>query len=185
MRACYLGWSTYMLIWLWPVPHPRRRRRASGLRRAGGRTWPRACLPCASRAAWTTARRGWARTTGCRGSPTAGRFLAPAGKYFPGLAREVEDDQLPDAAEEELRASGGEWAKVIGDTPLGADRLTRTFSDEAIAEAARRVHAAGGRIAVHCSVPEVIQDAIDAGFDSLEHASLLQADQLAIAALAQ
>ena len=113
---------------------------------------------------------------------TAGRFLAPAGKYFPGLAREVEDDQLPDAAEEELRASGGAWAKVIGDTPLGADRLTRTYSDEALAEAARRVHAAGGRIAIHCALPEVIQGAIDAGFDSLEHASLLQADQLAGAA---
>ena len=115
---------------------------------------------------------------------TAGRFLAPPGKYFPGLAREIEDDQLPDAAEEELRAGGGEWAKIIGDTPLGAARLTRTFSDEALTEAARRVHVAGGRIAIHCVLPEVIQSAIDAGFDSLEHASLLQADQLAGAAAA-
>jgi imidazolonepropionase-like amidohydrolase len=113
---------------------------------------------------------------------TAGRFLAPAGRYFPGLAREVADDQLPDAAVEELSAGGGAWAKVIGDTPLGADRLTRTFSDDALAEAAGRVHAAGGRIAIHCSIPEVIQSAIDAGFDSLEHASFLQSDQLAAAA---
>jgi imidazolonepropionase-like amidohydrolase len=113
---------------------------------------------------------------------TAGRFLAPAGRYFPGLAREVADDHLPDAAVEELAAGGGAWAKVIGDTPLGADRLTRTFSDDALAEAAGRVHAAGGRIAIHCSIPEVIQAAIDAGFDSLEHASFLQPDQLAAAA---
>jgi hypothetical protein len=36
---------------------------------------------------------------------TAGRFLAPPGKYFPGLAREVDDEWLPDAAEAELRAA--------------------------------------------------------------------------------
>jgi len=41
---------------------------------------------------------------------TGGRFLAPPDRYFPGLAREVTDDQLPDAAEEEFRLSGA-WAK--------------------------------------------------------------------------
>jgi imidazolonepropionase-like amidohydrolase len=110
---------------------------------------------------------------------TAGRFLAPPDRYFPGLAREVGDDALPEAAEQELRAGGGTWAKVIGDSPLGGPGLTRTYSAEALSEAARRVHAAGGRIAVHCSIPDVIQDAIDAGFDSLEHASFLQTDQIA------
>jgi imidazolonepropionase-like amidohydrolase len=40
------------------------------------------------------------------------------------------------------------------------------------------VHAAGGRIAVHCSLPEVVQDAIEAGFDSLEHGSFLRPDQV-------
>lgn len=115
---------------------------------------------------------------------TAGRFLAPPGKYFPGLAREVDEDGLPDAAVEELRAGGGTWAKVIGDTPLGSDRLSRTFADDALAEAASRVHAAGGRIAVHCALPEVIQAAIEAGFDSLEHGSFLGADQVPAAAAA-
>jgi len=115
---------------------------------------------------------------------SAGRFLAPPGRYFPGLAREVEEVGLPDAAEEELLASGGAWAKVIGDSPLGGDGLTRTYSDQALAEAAHRVHAAGGRIAVHCAVPEVIQGAIEAGFDSLEHGSFLQQDQLEGAAAA-
>src|SRR5437867_2694101 len=33
---------------------------------------------------------------------TAGRFLAPPGRYFPGLAREVSEDELPDAAAEEF-----------------------------------------------------------------------------------
>lgn len=110
---------------------------------------------------------------------SAGRFLAPPGMYFPGLAREVEEDELPDAAEEELLASGGAWAKVIGDTPLAGPGITRTYGDEALAETARRVHAAGGRAAIHCADPDVIQGAIEAGFDSLEHASLLRTDQLA------
>ena len=36
---------------------------------------------------------------------TAGRFLAPHGKYFPGLAREIDEVDLPNAAEEEYRKS--------------------------------------------------------------------------------
>jgi imidazolonepropionase-like amidohydrolase len=115
---------------------------------------------------------------------TAGRFLAPAGRYFPGLAREVGEEALPDAAVEELRAGGGTWAKVIGDFPVPGQDFLRTYSGPALAEAAARVHAAGGRIAVHCTLPEVVQDAIDAGVDSLEHATLLQADQVAGAARA-
>ena len=109
----------------------------------------------------------------------AGRFLAPPGRYIPGLAREVDEDSLPDAAVEELRAGGGSWAKVIGDFAVPGSGILRTYSAEALTETARRVHAAGGRLAVHCAVPEVIQDAIDAGVDSLEHASLMRADQVA------
>jgi imidazolonepropionase-like amidohydrolase len=114
----------------------------------------------------------------------AGRFLAPPGRYLPGLAREVESDRLPEAAVEELRAGGGSWAKVIGDFPQGEAGLTRTYPAEALAEAARRVHEAGGRIAVHCALPQVVQDAIDAGFDSLEHGSFLQPDQIPAAVAA-
>jgi imidazolonepropionase-like amidohydrolase len=108
---------------------------------------------------------------------TGGRFLAPPDRYFPGLAREVSDDQLPDAAEEEARSSGT-WAKVIGDSPLPGPGLTRTFETATLVEAAARVHAVGGRIAIHCAIPDVIQDAIEAGFDSLEHASFLGSDQI-------
>ena len=111
---------------------------------------------------------------------TAGRFLAPPDMYFPGLAREVTDDQLPDAAAEELAAGTG-WAKVIGDTPFGEPGMTPTFSGDALRAAAARVHELGGRIAIHCVDPDVIQDAIDAGFDSLEHGSYLRHDQIASA----
>ena len=87
------------------------------------------------------------------------------------------DDDLPEAAAEEARASGS-WAKVIGDTPIPGPGLTRTFSAAALVEAAARVHAVGGRIAIHCAVPDVIHDAIEAGFDSLEHGSFLRLDQV-------
>jgi imidazolonepropionase-like amidohydrolase len=108
---------------------------------------------------------------------TAGRFLAPHDRYFPGLAREVSDDELPAAAMEELAVSG-HWVKVIGDSPLPGPGLTPTFTADAITETVRRVHAAAGRVAIHCGLPEVIQTAIDAGVDSLEHASFMQLDQV-------
>ena len=108
---------------------------------------------------------------------TAGRFLAPPGRYFPGLAREVTDEGLPDAALEELAAGGG-WVKIIIDSPVPGPDVTPTFAQDAIVEAVRNVHERGGKVAVHCSMPDVIQIAIDAGVDSLEHASFLRADQV-------
>jgi imidazolonepropionase-like amidohydrolase len=107
----------------------------------------------------------------------AGRFLAPPEMYFPGLAREVSEDELPDAAAEELAAGSG-WAKVIGDSPL-VGGLARTFSRDALSAAADRIHALGGRIAIHAMDPDVIQDAIEAGFDSIEHGTGFRPDQMA------
>jgi len=108
---------------------------------------------------------------------TAGRFLAPPGRYFPGLAKEVTDFDLPEAALRELEHSG-DWVKLIGDSPVPGPGLSRTFGEEAVVETVRRVHGAGGRVAMHCALPEVIQTAIEAGIDSLEHATFLQPDQL-------
>ncbi len=108
---------------------------------------------------------------------TAGRFLAPPGRYFPGLAREVCDDELPATALEELGASG-DWVKLIGDSPLPGPAVTATFGEEAVAETVRVVHAAGGRVAIHCAIPEVIALAVTAGVDSLEHGTFLQPDQV-------
>ena len=110
---------------------------------------------------------------------TAGRALASPGGYAPGIAREVTDDALPDAAEEEARASGA-WAKVIGDTVRSG---RANFSAQALAEATRRVHAVGGRIAVHIvGLREVAEAAIQAGVDSIEHGLPLEPDQLAVMA---
>ena len=98
---------------------------------------------------------------------TAGRFLSTRGAYLPGWAREVTDDELPEAALDELRHSGS-WVKVIGDWPVDG-RHEPNFSADALAEAVRRVHEAGGRITMHGRHPVAIERAIAAGFDSIEH----------------
>lgn len=113
---------------------------------------------------------------------TAGRFLAPPGRYFPGLAREVSEDVVLHAALEELAAGGGAWVKLIGDSPFPGPGMSRTFSADTVRAVVEEVHAAGGRVAVHCSLPEVIQDALEAGVDSLEHATFLQDDQVGLLA---
>jgi len=108
---------------------------------------------------------------------SGGQFLAPPNRYFPGLTRAVPEEALPDAAEEEARASGA-WAKVIGDWPDSDGRMRPNYPTQALTEAARRVHAAGARIAVHATSVESIEAAIEAGFDSIEHAEGLQDDHI-------
>jgi imidazolonepropionase-like amidohydrolase len=109
---------------------------------------------------------------------TAGRFLSSPGRYFPGAAREVPPEELPDAALDELRSSGG-WAKVIGDWVDVADGVWKpTFPAEALAAAADAVHGARGRIAVHAAHHEAIEAAVEAGFDSIEHGLGITADQI-------
>jgi imidazolonepropionase-like amidohydrolase len=124
--------------------------------------------------------RASARISGSNGLPTvitAGRFLAPPGRYFPGLAREVGNDGLAEAALDELAHSGG-WVKVIGDFFDGSGGFSVNYADEALAETAARVRGAGGRITMHSMIPESIQQAIDAGFDGLEHGSVVAEGQI-------
>ncbi len=109
---------------------------------------------------------------------SGGRFLATPGGYFPGMAREVEADRLAEAAVEEYRASG-HWAKVIGDFIGSAGTIAPTFGAAALGAAAEAVHAAGGRVAIHAMTAATIEMAIDAGFDSIEHATELAPEHLA------
>lgn len=106
---------------------------------------------------------------------TAGRFLAGIGRYFPGLAREVTPDELPDAAVDEYNWSG-HWAKIVGDFFDSDGRIAPVFPTESLIEAASRVHAAGGRITMHCMVPGTVEQAIEAGFDGVEHGTAISED---------
>lgn len=108
---------------------------------------------------------------------TAGRFLAPHGKYFPGLAREIDEEDLPAAAEEECHKSGS-WAKVIGDFFDGKGNFVPNFSLSVLKKAAERVHSVGGRIATHVVSAKAIERAIEAGFDSIEHGTAMTQEYL-------
>jgi imidazolonepropionase-like amidohydrolase len=108
---------------------------------------------------------------------TGGRFLAAPGRYFPGMAREVEPADLASAAVEEYRASG-HWAKIVGDFVDDAGTFAPSFPAEAVQGAADAVHASGGRIAIHAMTAPTVEMAIDAGVDSIEHATELAPEHL-------
>ncbi len=99
---------------------------------------------------------------------TGGRFLAPPGGYVPGLAREVAAAELPGAVRQEAEASGA-WAKVIGDFFASTGEVVAHWDQETLRRAAEAAHAEGARIAIHATRPDVIEKAIRAGFDSIEH----------------
>ncbi len=100
----------------------------------------------------------------------AGRFLAPAGRYFPGLldAPVGEADLIRCALTEVGR--GATWVKVIADFPdlaAGTD-AEATYPIDAIAQLTTAVHRAGARVAVHSTVPDAGR-LVAAGVDSIEH----------------
>ena len=84
----------------------------------------------------------------------AGRFLAPAGRYFPALLPEgAPEQQLTELALGEL-ARGGQWVKLIADFPaivggMPSGPPAPTYSGQAIEAMVAAVHAAGGRVAAH------------------------------------
>jgi imidazolonepropionase-like amidohydrolase len=94
---------------------------------------------------------------------SAGRWLAGPDRFFPGYGRDIEEADLVAASLEESAASG--WCKIIGDwmpdgEPVALDLLTA---------ATEAVHAAGGRVAVHCQTADGCRNAVAAGVDSIEH----------------
>jgi imidazolonepropionase-like amidohydrolase len=110
----------------------------------------------------------------------AGPWLAAKGRFFPGWGRQVEVAALPEVAVEEAKASGG-WCKVIADWSVGEGaerRYAPSVPPEVLAEVVRRVHAAGGRVAVHSQHGEGCAAAIAAGADSLEHGMHLATELL-------
>jgi hypothetical protein len=117
----------------------------------------------------------------------AGRFLAPAGRYFPAMLPEaVPPQRLTELALGEL-ARGGRWVKVITDFPPVVDGMPSgppelTYSGEAITAMVAAVHAAGGRVAAHVTA-DVVSELVRAGVDSIEHGTAI--DEAALRLMAQ
>ena len=112
----------------------------------------------------------------------AGRHLARTRRYIRGYGIELEPEQLPDAAEAQARRSGGHstpWVKLVGDwidRDLGD--LAPCWPADVLAEAVRRAHEAGARVAVHVFGEEALPDLIAAGVDSIEHGTGLDEQTL-------
>ena len=113
----------------------------------------------------------------------AGRFLAPAGRYFPELLdAPVTEADLISAAVTEM-GRGARWVKVIADFPdlaAGTD-AEATYRIVAIARLVTAAHEAGARVAVHSTVLGAGQ-LVAAGVDSVEHG--LGLDERAVRAMA-
>jgi hypothetical protein len=115
----------------------------------------------------------------------AGRFLAPAGRYFPALLpEEAPQQRLTELALGEL-ARGGRWVKVIADFPSVVDGMPSgtarpTYTSEAIEAMVTAVHAAGGRVAAHVTTDSV--SLVRAGVDSIEHGMAIEESALRLMA---
>jgi len=122
---------------------------------------------------------------GVKGAPRlirSGRFLARPKRYIRGYAREVEVDDLPQAAAEEAKAGDG-WVKLIADwIDRDAGDLTPLWPADVLAEAISAVHAEGARVTAHTFATESIDALLDAGIDCLEHGTGMTRDQMERAA---
>lgn len=93
----------------------------------------------------------------------AGPWLAQHGQFKEGWGRRPEPADLPAAAAEQAARTG--WAKIVIDWRPDDD----VMPVEVLREAVRRVHAAGGRLAVHSQQAAGGVVAVEAGVDSVEH----------------
>src|SRR6185436_17262205 len=93
----------------------------------------------------------------------AGPWLAQADQFMPGWGRRPALADLPAVAAEQAARTG--WAKIVIDWKPGDDIVPV----EILREAVTRVHAAGGRLAVHSQHGAGGAIAVEAGVDSIEH----------------
>ena len=112
----------------------------------------------------------------------AGRFLAPANRYFPRMHSPVTPDELAAAIQAQV-AAGAAWVKIIGDFPEWAEdgpvpqSTVTTYDLETLRGAVDAAHAAGARVAVHSSLPD--SGLVGIGADSIEHGQALGHAELA------
>jgi len=112
----------------------------------------------------------------------AGRFLAPAARYFPRMYVPTAPDGLAAAIRAEVAAGAG-WVKIIGDFPEWGedgrvpDSIAPTYDLATLREAVGVAHAVGARVAVHSTLPDSGLARI--GADSIEHGTALGHPELA------
>jgi imidazolonepropionase-like amidohydrolase len=110
---------------------------------------------------------------------SAGPWLSTPGLFTPGWGREVCEAELPDAAAEEAAAGDG-WVKLRGDWIVDEETVAepRLLPAGVLTATVRRVHEAGGRVAIHATHEDACRRAVEAGVDSLEHGMWMTHDLL-------
>ncbi|HEY0410209.1 MAG TPA: amidohydrolase family protein [Candidatus Dormibacteraeota bacterium] len=109
----------------------------------------------------------------------AGRFLAPPGRYIPGLHEGVGPGEVVDAARAEV-ASGATWVKVVADFPErfpDGGPAEPNYDLETLTRLVDAVHAAGARVAAHVT-GRALADVVTAGVDSIEHGVRMDGEAL-------
>ncbi|MFC9694271.1 amidohydrolase family protein [Kribbella sp. NPDC056951] len=108
----------------------------------------------------------------------AGRFLAPAGYYFPRMHEPVAPEELLTAVEAEM-ADGATWLKLVADFPemapdgsLLGSPPAQTYEIDLVAAVVELAHSRGARVAAHCNT-EVVSELIRVGVDSIEHGTVI------------
>lgn len=99
-----------------------------------------------------------------------GRFLAAPGRYFPGVYEPVTGEQLAGAGAAQL-AAGATWVKLVADFPpegrIGSPPEP-SFDAGDVRRLVETVHAAGGRVAAHVTLP-IARELVELGVDTIEH----------------
>ncbi len=109
----------------------------------------------------------------------AGRHIARPRRYLRNYAEEVEPAQLVDEVRRQA-AYGGGWVKLVGDwIDRQSGDLAPLWPADLLTEAVSVAHQAGVRVAVHSFATETLADAIEAGVDSIEHGTGLNAELIA------
>jgi imidazolonepropionase-like amidohydrolase len=109
----------------------------------------------------------------------AGRFLAPPGRYIPGLYEGVEPAGVVGAALAEV-AAGASWVKVVADFPErfpDGGPAEPNYDLETLTRLVEAVHAAGARVAAHVTGRALV-DVVAAGVDSVEHGVRMDGEAL-------
>ena len=108
----------------------------------------------------------------------AGRFLAPAGRYFTDWTLPTEADGLAAAGRAQVEA-GASWVKIIDDwfSPT-TGHVEQHYDADVLTNVVRAVHESGARVAMHCMDTASVEAALQSGIDSIEHGCNIQLSQL-------
>jgi imidazolonepropionase-like amidohydrolase len=113
----------------------------------------------------------------------AGRFLAPHGRYFPGMYDPIAAEDLLAAVETEI-ADGATWLKLVADFPeVGPDgpirgsAVAQTYETDVIQALVDLAHARGARVAAHTNTA-VVSELVRVGVDSIEHGTSITENDL-------